>query len=62
MRSYVRYYVGNPEQLEDWINEHCRENNVRVTAMTTLMDGGYSARILVAFETIKGTRPVKPWE
>lgn len=53
MRSYIRYYVGNPEQLEDWINEHCREENVRVTAMTTLMDGGYTVRILVAFETIE---------
>lgn len=62
MRSYVRYYVGNPEQLEDWINSYCREENVRVTAMTTIMDGGYSARILVAFETIKQTRPIKPWE
>ncbi len=56
MRSYVRYYAGNPEQLEDWINHHCEEENVRVTAMATIMPGGYSTRIMVAFETIKGDK------
>lgn len=52
MRSYVRYYAGDPERLEDWINHHCEEENVRVTAMTSI-PGGYSTRIMVAFETIK---------
>lgn len=53
MRSYVRYYAGNLDQLEDWINRHCEEENVRVTAMTVI-PGGYGTRIMVAFETIKG--------
>lgn len=53
MRSYVRYYAGNPERLEDWINNHCEEEDVRVVAMTSL-PGGYSPRIMVAFETIQG--------
>lgn len=53
MRSYVRYYAGNPERLEEWINHHCEEEDVRVVAMTSL-PGGYSPRIMVAFETIQG--------
>lgn len=53
MRSYVRYYVSDPEQLEEWINRHCEEENVRVVAMTTLSDE-YSPRVLIAFETIGG--------
>ena len=52
MRSYVRYYVGDPERLENWINRHCEEENVRVTAMTAI-PGGYGTRVMVAFETIK---------
>lgn len=52
MRSYVRYYAGNPERLEEWINHHCEEEDVRVVAMTSL-PGGYSPRIMVAFETIQ---------
>ena len=53
MRSYVRYYVGDPERLEEWINRHCKEENVRVVAMT-MLSGGYSPKVLVAFETIGG--------
>lgn len=53
MRSYVRYYVGDPEQLEEWINRHCEEENVRVVAMTSLT-GGYPPGIMVAFETMQG--------
>lgn len=52
MRSYVRYYAGDPERLKYWINRHCEEENVRVTAMTAI-PGGYGTRIMVAFETIK---------
>lgn len=52
MRSYVRYYVGDPERLENWINHHCVKENVRVTAMTAI-PGGYGTRVMVAFETIK---------
>lgn len=52
MRSYVRYYAGDPERLENWINRHCEEENVRVTAMTAI-PGGYGTRVMVAFETIK---------
>lgn len=53
MRSYVRYYAGNPERLEKWINHHCEEEDVRVVAMMSL-PGGYSPRIIVAFEKIQG--------
>lgn len=53
MRSYVKYFAGDPERLEDWINKECEAENVRVTAMT-MMSGGYSVRLMVAFETIKG--------
>ena len=52
MRSYVRYYAGDPGHLEYWINQHCEEERVRVTAMTAI-PGGYGTRIMVAFETIK---------
>lgn len=52
MRSYVRYYAGNLDQLENWINHHCEEENVRVTAMTAI-PCGYGVKIMVAFETIK---------
>lgn len=53
MRSYVRYYVGDPERLEEWINRQCEEEGVRIVAMTPL-SGGLSPRIMVAFETIQG--------
>lgn len=53
MRSYVRYYAGDPERLEEWINRHCEEEHVRVAAMT-MMPGGYSVKLMVAFETIEG--------
>ncbi len=52
MRSYVRYYAGDPERLESWINQHCEEENVRVMAMTSI-PGGYGTRVMVAFETTK---------
>lgn len=53
MRSYVKYYAGDPERLEEWINRHCEAENVRVVTMTAL-PGGYGLKVLVAFETIGG--------
>lgn len=50
-KSYVKYLVGEPEELEKRINEECKYNNVRIVSITNISSAqNYFVNLLVAFE------------